>query len=82
MCFTYDICNAKEQWVKEFYENLMITNITTLVMTICRKLVNLSLEVINAFNGLPNHETTLLLAKDNATEICLVSKLFLGKNVS
>lgn len=57
----------------------MITNTTTLVMTIYKKLVNLSLEVINVFNGLPNHKTALLSAKDNATEICLVLKLFLGK---
>ncbi|KAK6773809.1 hypothetical protein RDI58_029048 [Solanum bulbocastanum] len=75
ICFAVEPCKANEQWVWEFYANLVENNIASRLITIQGKVVDYSPEVINRVYGILNHDIRAFTNKDYAVGAWLVSKI-------
>lgn len=81
MCFALDPCVANDNWVREFYDNLIITSFTNLVMTIRERQVNFRIEQINEVYGLPNANMEQFHAKACTLGTWMGDILCAGKKV-
>ncbi|KAK6782102.1 hypothetical protein RDI58_019898 [Solanum bulbocastanum] len=70
------------QWVREFYVNLMKTDMTTRLITIQCKVVNYKPKIINVIYGLLHHDIEAFMDKDCESGAWIASILCPGKNVS
>ncbi|KAG5590635.1 hypothetical protein H5410_041149 [Solanum commersonii] len=73
---------VNDQWVREFYVNLMKTDMTTRLITIQFKVVNYKPKIINVTYGLLDHDIEACMDKDCESGAWITSMFCQGKNVS